>query len=707
MKKFNKVYTDTLVSVKEIMNKNKDNTLEFPDYTLKTKALEDLKLYSKDFSLKLNKQSKNNQSLIEENKIFSEQLVFYSSLFLNLNDESYNICDPLSNLFKLLSQLVQEIETCRNKFDQSISSKWLNQLQEFQKVDYKDSQLAKNRYDKARIQFDIASENFKNLRKKQNNNAERLLEAEDNLDFSTQQFSDIASESLNQMEEIIDKHNSESFESMCSSFSSYKEFFQKGLEICNSMEGELEKQKTNMNKYKQNLQEKKKLRSTVVQFEQSTNTVPAQQTPAAKGNTKVFGMNLSTITEREKSDIPSIIEKSLQFLSMEENITQEGIFRVSPNQRVLTELKNNVNAGFVTTLDGIDDAYLMSSFLKCFLREMPEPLFTFKLYQPLVNCVLEDEDECDKVKISEKIAGLIATLPRPNFILSKHLLSLLWKISTKSQKNKMTTSNLAVVIAPNILYPKVLDIRSLTNSNTTIEFMIANFTLIFNNPQILNLYNTNSSVSNTASSATASNPRHSTMVPPSLPARPQSVMFKQTPINVNVNNNNNPSGASPPHTPTKLSNSLPQLPHIPPKASNTTLSPQQAPALPPKNKRLSSSLQLPVQPQPQSSSSPSSPSSSPSPTPTGPNPLRSSTGSTQKPISNRVSMYLANSNSQNPPLPPKPNRNINTTLNNSNNSRLSSSAEISPPPLAPVELFETLEPSKKTPDNIKPETNWI
>ncbi|KAM9952944.1 hypothetical protein ACTFIR_008000 [Dictyostelium discoideum] len=783
MKKFNQTFS----SVKDLIGNKKETLTEFPDYIYKTKSLEDLKGYTRTLNLKLTKHSKTNQLLIEENKQLSEQILLYSNLFINNEESSLNVCEPLSNVFKIVGEMINEIENYRQTFEQSISQKWLQQLNEYGKSDCKDGQLAKNRFDKARLSFDEASEQFKQLRKKQNNvNNEKLLEAEEDLDYATQQFSDIASESLQTMDDIIVKHNLDSFESASSTIQSYKDFFQKGLDHCLSIQSDLEIQKQAMSKYKQQLLEKKKLRSTVVQFEQTNSSrtislppppppkptsssstpssTPSSPSPSPsssiinihnnyvampKGNTKVFGMALSTITEREKSDIPMIIDKSIQYLLLEENITQEGIFRVSPNQKQLTDLKNNVNAGYITTLDGIDDAHLISSFVKAFLREMPIPLFTFDLYHSLVDCVINEEKyDCDKIKISNAIVLVLQKLPKPNFLLAKSLISLLWKISTKSSQNKMTTSNLAVTVAPNVLYPKLLDIRSLTNANATIEFIISNFNNIFNNQLILNLYNNNNSGgssgggssgggSSGGSSGGVANPRHS-VLPPSLPARPQSVMFKNTPLSVNTSSSSSSfaSSASPPPTPTKPPSSPSIITTNSPNSNtninsntsvNININPRHSvlpPSLPPKKISSSSNSLPPPPPPPPSipeksqnnitptilSSSLSAPTSPTTTTTAATNPLRSSTGS-PKPISNRVSMYLQNSNTGVPQPSQKPQRVINNNNTTTTNSRpLSNSLDL-PPPLAPVGMpLETLEPIQRnlTPNEsiIISEVNW-
>ncbi|XP_028256192.1 rho GTPase-activating protein 1-like [Parambassis ranga] len=73
----------------------------------------------------------------------------------------------------------------------------------------------------------------------------------------------------------------------------------------------------------------------------------------------------------------------------------------------------------------MEDIHLAAVILKIFLRELPEPLLTYQLYNDIVN--------------------LASASPR-------YLITFLAQVSANSEVNKMTNSNLAVVFGPNLLW---------------------------------------------------------------------------------------------------------------------------------------------------------------------------------------------------------------------------------------------------------------
>ena len=82
-----------------------------------------------------------------------------------------------------------------------------------------------------------------------------------------------------------------------------------------------------------------------------------------------------------------------------------------------------------------------------FFRELPEPLIPFDLYEPLVNAYREEKYE-EVVQISKSMSPT-------NYAVLSHLLRFLGIITHYRDVNKMTTANIAIVFAPNLMRPKV------------------------------------------------------------------------------------------------------------------------------------------------------------------------------------------------------------------------------------------------------------
>lgn len=114
-----------------------------------------------------------------------------------------------------------------------------------------------------------------------------------------------------------------------------------------------------------------------------------------------------------------------------------------------------------------------------YLRELPEPLMTYDMYEAFIAAEgIEDLDnrlQC--------IQQLVESLPPCNYSILSLLMKLLHKVSEHYVENKMTTSNLAIVIAPNILRPEQQTMESIINDTphvtAVIETLISDYEFMF------------------------------------------------------------------------------------------------------------------------------------------------------------------------------------------------------------------------------------
>ena len=94
-----------------------------------------------------------------------------------------------------------------------------------------------------------------------------------------------------------------------------------------------------------------------------------------------------------------------------------------------------------------DDIASVTTLLKHFLRDLPDPLLTAAHYQPLIQAAKLEED----IVRRDSVHALVNSLPDPNYATLRVLALHLHRIAQHSDRNKMTNSNLAIVFAPTLM----------------------------------------------------------------------------------------------------------------------------------------------------------------------------------------------------------------------------------------------------------------
>ncbi|KAF9332019.1 hypothetical protein BG006_005112 [Podila minutissima] len=190
-----------------------------------------------------------------------------------------------------------------------------------------------------------------------------------------------------------------------------------------------------------------------------------------KRKTKVegtFGVPLEVLVERSGIDsawgagpgrirIPSFIDESITAMrGMDMSI--EGIFRKNGNIRGLKELSEAIDKDASSVDLTEENAVQIAALLKKFLRELPDPLLTFKLHRLfVVSQKIKDEE------VRKLILHLTCCLlPQCNRDSMEAICLFLRWVASFSHVNdetgsKMDLRNLATVITPNILYSKSKD----------------------------------------------------------------------------------------------------------------------------------------------------------------------------------------------------------------------------------------------------------
>lgn len=178
-------------------------------------------------------------------------------------------------------------------------------------------------------------------------------------------------------------------------------------------------------------------------------------------------------------DVKPFILDAIEYI--EKNGTEVvGVFRLSGPVSEVQALRKAWAAGASYDLSQVTDISSVTSALKGYFRDLPEPLLTFDLYESFITATSVSDSEEARL---DCIKAVIKKLPLPNRMLLYQLSQMLVSIEKKSSINQMTASNLAIVWTPNLLRPRNETIDTMfgqsTQSNTLIESFITDFELLF------------------------------------------------------------------------------------------------------------------------------------------------------------------------------------------------------------------------------------
>lgn len=161
-----------------------------------------------------------------------------------------------------------------------------------------------------------------------------------------------------------------------------------------------------------------------------------------------FGADLKYVP-KSNSGIPLVAVKIVDYLKANDMET-EGLFRLSGAASAVSSVKEHFNSsGGNVDLRQIPniDGHTLAGVLKSFLRELPEPLLTFKLY----DCWVAAHYSVDPLIRQFYFHHLVRALPEDNFSLLKYLCEFFNDLSKYGDVNKMTLQNIALVVGPNIM----------------------------------------------------------------------------------------------------------------------------------------------------------------------------------------------------------------------------------------------------------------
>jgi len=164
---------------------------------------------------------------------------------------------------------------------------------------------------------------------------------------------------------------------------------------------------------------------------------------------KQFGVPLHACPRVEVAGyadrIPLVLVKLKQRFVELDGYSTEGVFRLAPDGEDCAEVRTALNGGMaLKSLQTAKDPHVVANLIKQFFREL----------KPKILCSWSKDHVMELAAITTDDVGragdLVRDLPEPQKSTFLWLLDLLADVASKSAVNKMTWTNLAIVLSPNL-----------------------------------------------------------------------------------------------------------------------------------------------------------------------------------------------------------------------------------------------------------------
>ncbi|XP_007557428.1 rho GTPase-activating protein 17b isoform X3 [Poecilia latipinna] len=162
-----------------------------------------------------------------------------------------------------------------------------------------------------------------------------------------------------------------------------------------------------------------------------------------------FGTALEEHLKKSNREIALPLEACVMML-LETGMREEGLFRIAAGASKLKKLKAALDCSTSQLEEFYSDPHAVAGALKSYLRELPEPLMTFSMYDEWIQA----SNISDPDKRLQALWVICDNLPKAHKANFKYLVKFLAKLAQESEVNKMTPSNIAIVLGPNLLWAK-------------------------------------------------------------------------------------------------------------------------------------------------------------------------------------------------------------------------------------------------------------
>ncbi|XP_053722570.1 rho GTPase-activating protein 23-like [Synchiropus splendidus] len=207
----------------------------------------------------------------------------------------------------------------------------------------------------------------------------------------------------------------------------------------------------------------------------------ANMTTKRKKTPQVMGVRLEDcLPALNHKFVPLVVEMCCGVIEAT-GLECTGIYRIPGNSAMIANLLEHLNMGLDinTAEERWRDQNVVSSLLKAFFRNLPEPLLTDDRYMDFINTNHVRNTDA-RLKALKK---LIRDLPDHHYHTLKFLLDHLKRVAENSENNKMDSRNLALVFGPTLVRSSVNNmadmVTQMPDQYMIVETMILHYDWMF------------------------------------------------------------------------------------------------------------------------------------------------------------------------------------------------------------------------------------
>nr|XP_021401835.2 rho GTPase-activating protein 45 [Lonchura striata domestica] len=197
-----------------------------------------------------------------------------------------------------------------------------------------------------------------------------------------------------------------------------------------------------------------------------------------QGKLQLFGQDFTKASRASPDGIPFVVKKCISEIE-KRALKTKGIYRVNGVKTRVEKLCQAFENGKELVELSQASPHDISNVLKLYLRQLPEPLMPFRLYNELMGLAKESlqggeakgrsgkggpelvdrgaDTEQVVLSLVLKLRELLKELPCENMATLQYLLQHLRRIMEVEQDNKMTSGNLGIVFGPTLMRPRPTD----------------------------------------------------------------------------------------------------------------------------------------------------------------------------------------------------------------------------------------------------------